>query len=1113
MPLRRAIALRLCALACLLGAASWSFAADAPAEAGPPADPAAKDALAAPADDALLTELSTAGFYELAARARELGLSDAGAAEELRARLYAHYGLKAPAAGAAGRIVTIEKAARASYAKVEEGEGGIVRASGGVVLGLVEANGDSHRIEADSIAFDRTRSTLTARGRVRYERKSGTTIEVFSGEALSANLDDWSGVFIDGKMRRAGEATASGERGLVIAADTILRRSSDVMVLEDGVISSCDAEDPHYSVRAGRVWLLGDKEWAVSDALFSLGNVPLLWLPFFYYPGDEIVFHPVIGFRSREGTFLQTTTYLVGHKPAKKETTSILSFKQSGADKPTELKGLFLRRVAGPAPKDEGTLKAMADVYSGLGAFAGIQGSFPKAAFLDKTDFFAGLGLSRTLYPTSSGFYSPYFADGNWASVWNGSDFLGLRVPYLRYGLDLTASLRSGGLTATLALPLYSDPYFDQDFRNRTEDMDWMRLLSASADTSTSPSIRSTLSPSFTSSLSLKPKGLDPWLSSVEISRLGASMTLPAKVATLAGVASHASYDPQYQFFYPSLLRPIDAAATLRGSLFGNSPTSAPAGADTAGSAAAPAELRSPWEEGTEAAGAKAEGAVGPATDPTALPQDAPDADFRLPQRAPDAAAAVPASWTASSTWSLSPSAYLEDRYLSAGWASPEDISFSSLDYRLLSYRVAASLDTSLAWGDLLSSSLGLTYADQDLSRDADPSTAASYVQGDYLYKSRRVGAKAAIAIKPFASSWLWSATSLSWGMDSTVYSLKYDSSLATPAFTEAWLGWDQSMITSHNVSLNLAARPGGLSQSLSLTASLPPTLESYSAQLGLNAALASLRVQSRMYRKSIGAGFSFDPVTAGVTIGAAPGPTLSDTMVYDAAGVGWTSNTTGLAWGAFSASFTGKRTVSWTFDKVAGWSSTPTESFQWSDFSLGLKPQLKSAEGSAAAWSVGADLSLSQSLLRFTESNLSFGLNASLKVGDELNLSISSQSANASAWHYYPRLFASQLASIDLARSADDYFVNPLVDIAESLAIWDGAALRKSLFKLKSLSFKASRDLHDWTLSAEVSTKPLYDSALKNYTLDTSFTILLAWKDIPDIKSTIKKDSTGLSY
>ena len=382
-----------------MGASDATAETAAPAEAEGSQD-ASKAGVVALPDlqlDALAVEILTAPYYELVALARELGLETTGEADELRARLYSHYGIAAAPSSSAkkkGRTITIERAGKASYVKVEEGEGGIIKASGRVIITLVEENGDSHRIQADSIVFDRTHSSVTARGAVRYERKSGTTTEYFSGEALSVDLDDWSGVFIDGKVRRIGQTSSSDSRGLVISADTILRRSADVMVLKDGVISSCDADDPHYAVKAGRMWILGDKEWAVSDAVFSVGNIPILWLPFFYYPGQEIVFHPVLGYRSREGRFLQTTVYLIGAKPAKSSTTTLFTFNNAETEdsRPTELRGLFLQHVAGPAPKDEGTLKTMADVYSGLGAFTGIQGSFAKLGGLGKTEFFAGRG-------------------------------------------------------------------------------------------------------------------------------------------------------------------------------------------------------------------------------------------------------------------------------------------------------------------------------------------------------------------------------------------------------------------------------------------------------------------------------------------------------------------------------------------------------------------------------------------------------------------------------------------------------------------------------------------------------------------------------------------------
>jgi lipopolysaccharide assembly outer membrane protein LptD (OstA) len=1131
MPRRPSVATSLLALELLC--AVHAFAEDpaaAPAVAAPAAAvPAPTTAPAAPTAptagggqdlpalqrDTLFVELSTAGYYELVASARSLGLPDSGSADEIRARLYGYYGLAAPAAAEKGRVVTIERAGDASYAKVEEEEGGIVRASGGVVLSLVETNGDTHRIQADSIVYNRARSTLTARGSVRYERKAGGSTEIFTGEALSADLNDWSGVFLDGKVRTINNAKSSGDRGLVVEADTILRRSANVMVLQNGVISSCDADDPHYAVKAKRIWLLGDKEWAISNAVFSLGNVPILWLPFFYYPGNEIVFHPVIGYRSREGTFLQTTVYLIGAKPAASNTTTLMSFDNSDSAKPTKLKGLFLEHASGPAPKDMGTLKTMVDLYSRLGGFAGISGSFPNLGSFGKTDLYAGVGLSRSLFLLSSGYYSPYIEDGGWSSVWNSSDFLGKSLP-LRYGFNFSTSYSAGGLTANLSLPIYSDPYFQQDFANRSEDMDWFNLLNAANATTATNSVMSLLNPKLETSLSLKPKALDPWLSSAEMTKLTTYAIMPEKSASNWNPVGDPfgtlfNVDPNRTFFYPAVFRPFDVAFSFKGTLFNSSPTSEAAKDTGKGKI----ELRSPWQDSESEGGAGTESpAAGKAEAPGEGSASASMDDFRLPPRAPSAALGKTSAWTGSLGWTLTPSAYYEDSYYSNNWSEASEIDFRRL-YSLFSYKIGGTLDGTASYGDFLSSSLSLTYANQNQERpflyDDGSGTAATYTLADELYQSQAFGQTARLTLKPFASSWLWSGSSLSWDMTSTIYGYKYDSS--SSAFKESWISWDPATITAHDLSLTLAIRPSDLTQSLSITATLPPVLESYSGSLGLNAGFSTLHIQSRMYRKTLGAGFSFDPVTTALTVGAAPGPAFTDTFVYDGTSSGPQSNVANFAWGPLSASLTATQTSTYSPVVNAGWVSNDDTAFRISDLGIGLAPQFKgdaSATGSSV-WSLGANLSLSQSLIRFTESNLGFNLNASLKVDDKLSLTFSSQSLNSAAWRYFPGLFSDQLPA---GRTPSDYRVNPIIDIWNSLSLWDASALRNSLFKLKSLSLTAVQNLHDWTLSAQISTTPLLNATDRTYSLDTSFTILLAWKDIPNIKTTVTKTSTtGLVY
>ncbi len=1128
-----ALALSLLATAASLGAQAAPAAADAAATDGaaapgaPAAATPAPDA-AAPADafdtplvrEALPVEIATSSYYELVAMAKALGLSTAGSAEDIRGRLYEHYGLEMPApAEEAGRTITIERASEASYAKVVE-DGGVIRASGGVVLAFTDESGNSHRIEADKIAYDRATSSVTARGSVRYERKSGGTTELFTGEALSADLEDWSGIFLDGRIRRSGTSQAAsggaagsaaagtaeaskGERGVVVSASAVRKKSAEVMVLEDGVVSGCDADDPHYSIKADRIWLLGDKEWAVSSAVFSLGNVPVLWLPFFYYPGDELVFHPVIGYRSREGRFVQTTTYLVGRKPKKKDTTTLLTMVDNGPEKPTQLNGVFLRRVSGPSPKDEGSLKLMADAYSALGLFAGLQGSFPKLGRLGKTELFAGVGVSRSLFAAGQG-YSPYVVEGDWESVWNGSRLFGLELPF-RYGLEFSTSLALGGLSLSLSVPVYSDPYLDVDFRERSEDMDWFKLFSAAETELPSASLRSQLQPKIDASFSASPKGLNPWLKSFSLTKLSSSMTFSTKDKPIPAdpiEAALLAVDPDRKFYYPSSLVPFDAAASLKGSLI---PGSAAGGSATEGGGDGEARLRSPWDEGEAEAGRDAGGeAAGEGKGEGVLPGMRMPATFgATPRKA--------AAWSGTADWSLAPSARWEDRYRSESLDGPEDIDFSR-QYSLIEYGLAAALDGSLSYGNgTVGGAMGLSFSKRGQERPylLEDAEAASYRLADYRAASDRLTGTASLSAKPFAGSWLWAASSLSWSMKAGIYSRAFkEMDGDEPVYEESYLGWDDSSITSHNVSMTLAARPGGLSQSLTLTAGLPPTDESYKAVLSLDAGPAGLGAECGMFRDSGGL-FEFDPLKATFRLGRASGPRLVNAFVYDPDPGEPVSDSFTASWGPLSASFSAKRAESYTPVAGSGWLGNGDEAFRPAELSASLKPRLAGPEGKGdASWTLEPSLSFSQSLLQFSNSSLSIDLKASLRIGSGFSLSITSQSRNSSAWRYYPGLFREELAAAGCV--PEDYYVNPLEDAWSSISVWDEAALRRGLIKMKSLKLEAEQDLHDWTLKVSVEAQPKLEDDGRSYFIDTSFSLLLAWKDFSDIKAGIEADEEG---
>ena len=257
-------------------------AQEAPSDAVPPV--AASPSDQAPAEDDLFLatlpqDIAGSDYYALLAWVRSLGLSTAGSATELRARLYDHYSLRAPPPLAPStRIITIQSADRTEYISAQGEGNSFIRLSGRVSVLLVDSEaGERLSIEANELLVNRDASILSARGDISFERIRPDGKDYFYGQVMELDMDDWSGVFLDGKSVRGDEKTTM----MVFKAKDIVRRSGTVLVFDDGEITSCDDEFAHFSIRASTIWILGANEWAMANATLSVGEVPLLYLPFF----------------------------------------------------------------------------------------------------------------------------------------------------------------------------------------------------------------------------------------------------------------------------------------------------------------------------------------------------------------------------------------------------------------------------------------------------------------------------------------------------------------------------------------------------------------------------------------------------------------------------------------------------------------------------------------------------------------------------------------------------------------------------------------------------------------------------------------------------------------
>ena len=254
------------------------------------------------------------------------------------------------------------------------------------------------------------------------------------------------------------------------------------MVLDRGIITSCDLPvNPHYHIKARKIWVLAPGEWAIASAVLYIGRVPVMYLPFFFRPGDEFFFHPAIGF-PRPGRQFPADHDLPDRPEDPHSQRAVRAGGHRGAG-PAVPPGnpracsCASRKASRSRSRDNRFLKVFLDYYTRLGVFAGISGDFPP-----RVSFRSGLGLSRNIYLTSKG-YSPWNLDAfrpSYDSVWNKAWFLGMEIPF-RYGLDGKWNLSGARSKFSGKFEYYSDPFFARDFYNRSEETALTRLLGMEA--------------------------------------------------------------------------------------------------------------------------------------------------------------------------------------------------------------------------------------------------------------------------------------------------------------------------------------------------------------------------------------------------------------------------------------------------------------------------------------------------------------------------------------------------------------------------------------------------------------------------------------------------------
>jgi hypothetical protein len=1091
--------------------------AEAPGEASAGGvESAAKSA----ADSILELDIRSSSLAELASWCRSLGLSEGGAKEELANRLRTHFGLPLPGQnsqeGVKEKIIIIEAARSTEYFTLDLVDEEYARLRGDVVVSLKE--GDAvHRISAWEILYNRTRNVLTASGGVVYVKEQGDTRETFRGESVTVNLDDWSTVFLDGVSERA---LASDTTTYRFAGTIITRDDDEVTILTRAEISNASNEDALWSLSASKLWLLPGSDWAVVNAILKVGNIPVLYIPGFFFPADEMVFHPVLGYRSREGNFVQTTTYILGRPRVDTNSESSISrILGNSADNEKVREGLFLRNTGHKSRDSNDTrLSLLLDGYTNLGAFLGTELALPAQGSLGALDLSLGFGFSRTVYLLDGNYYTP-FAQSDGVSDWNSAYFVGASVPF-RYRLKTSGSLSGTYGSLSWAFPYYADPYVDRDFMHRSEHMDWMGLLKDSGTPVQTTAAAGTtddilgpfewrLSGSFTPNVGF----LSPYISTLSVSSLSSTVAFRTRNSTIRTD----TVSPDRIFFYPDKLTIASISATLAGtplSLGANASGGRSAGTSAGGTAdgaeeAAPDPLahagapRSPWEKA-----AAADEAPAVAADPYQLKPPALGQIFTL-------AAGSGPRFAIDYRFNPTLASELQFRSSQQNWPEFNEVDWGEVSSILSTFRTDGSLTFGLTdpGAGVYASSLRLfgnaSWQDYTLINEeaeefdtpAKIDAAELRVHNATFYTT---SAEFISTLKPLYKDPIWGNSNFQYTLRGLLVKSAFDPTTAEPSWETIFGKWDEENLDAHNLTANVAASVMDKTQNLSVVANIPPEETSLAGDLTLRIWISETNVKEKIldpYEEP-----SFDPLYFTETLRFKTGYSAQQYMIYDPKLEELTNFTPSLTLGGFTASYSAVRSPSYYLAPGQGWLlSADPEKLNPREFRLAYAQTFTREKiwYQLLSFKVNVNTGFTFDLQRYTYSRFNFSLNLTLGITKFIDISLTTSSENAVVFRYIQDF---PFFTLDEELPGEK---NIFTDLFNSFRFDNDDLRRQSGFKLKSFNLSIIHHLGDWTATFGLTLSPYLDQITfpYQYKFNNQISFVVQWQPIPEIKTALHYD------
>ncbi|MGA2480581.1 MAG: hypothetical protein ABSG63_17660, partial [Spirochaetia bacterium] len=319
------------------------------------------------------------------------------------------------------------------------------------------------------------------------------------------------------------------------------------------------------------------------------------------------------------------------------------------------------------------------------------------------------------------------------------------------------------------------------------------------------------------------------------------------------------------------------------------------------------------------------------------------------------------------------------------------------------------------------------------------------------------------------------------------------------PEFGTTGPAWTPDAVSEHTIQSSLVLNYPGTTDSLALSAQLPPLVPTYTGLLNVGVGFVKGKVQAGV-SQSEGATL-YQPLIVSGTLDFGTPLSATEELQFDLQSSALSQSTFQLKTFGFTGTYVQQRMF-----PVDYMGNIIGSDFQFLPSTLTVGYELNGDP----VWfwqdrikvSLGLKTHWYSNLQKFTDNLFDFSINLNVTINQALDFTFTSVSNNTRTYLYVPG-WASAVGALP---------VNPLTDLLESFNFFDDQARQRSGFKINSLSVKAVQHLHDWDLIFQYQGSPqLRVDSSNQYTnvWTPTFAIQVQWNAVPIIKSNIHQDAT----